>query len=96
MKEKRISDILPEAWKVKPAQETRLRNAGIVDWEKVWAQECDEARNYSYVIKYAEGTLIVAVKNSAWVLELNKRENELLEKLREATGEKIKKIKLVR
>ncbi|MCM8815284.1 MAG: DciA family protein [Candidatus Omnitrophica bacterium] len=96
MKEKRISDILPEAWKVKPAQETRLRNAGIVDWEKVWAQECDEARNYSYVLKYTDSTLVVAVKNSAWILELKKREKELLKKLQSATGEKIKKIKFVR
>ncbi|MCM8763908.1 MAG: DUF721 domain-containing protein [Candidatus Omnitrophica bacterium] len=96
MTEKKISEVLAGILKKTDSSETHRRNTEVVDWEKIWAEMCGEARNYSYVIKYADGTLIVAVKNSAWVLELSKREKELLEKLQKTTGEKIKSIKFVR
>ncbi len=91
MKPKKVSDILQDALSLK--QEESLRNE---DWEKIWAQVCHEARPFSYVSCFKDGQLFVTVKNSAWLMELKKRKQEIIKLLEDKTGKKIKDIKFCR
>lgn len=95
MKEKKISEIIPAVLnninKTQPCEKRDI----FIDWEKIWAQICGEARAYSYVLKISDDTLVVAVKNSAWIMELKKREKELLKTIYETTGIRLKKIRFV-
>ncbi|MGC8805120.1 MAG: DUF721 domain-containing protein [Candidatus Ratteibacteria bacterium] len=86
-----VSDVLKNIGK---AQLPRYE--GIIDWDKIWAEVCEEARPHSYVLKIDKETLFVRVKNSAWILELKKNEKEIISKLQARTGKKLGKIKFVR
>ncbi|MCM8816820.1 MAG: DUF721 domain-containing protein [Candidatus Omnitrophica bacterium] len=72
------------------------RRQYIVDWDKIWAEVSKDASKYSYFLKFKDGKLWIAVKNSAWMLELNKRRLDLIKSLQKKTGEKISEIKFVR
>ncbi|HOJ30826.1 MAG TPA: DciA family protein [bacterium] len=99
MKETKLADIVGDVLKNilkntgKPEQ---VRHEGIIDWDKIWAEVCEKARPYSYVVTMFEKTLVVRVKNSAWVLELRKNEKEIINKLQARTGRKLEKIMFVR
>lgn len=96
MNEKRLSEVLSDLMNNKGILSGGLRRDGIIDWEKIWAEISGDASKYSYFLKLDKDTIIVSVKNSAWVLELKKREKDLLKAISERTGREIKKIKLVR
>jgi len=95
MTEKKISEIIPSVMKNLWGQE-EFRTQGIIDWDKIWAEICGQARDYSYVSRVINETIIIKVKNSAWMLELKKNQNELMKKLKDRTGKNIKQIKFVR
>lgn len=95
MTEKKISEIIPNVLKnINKIQQCEKRDTTF-DWEKIWAQICGDARAYSYVLKLVDNTLVVAVKNSAWIMELKKREKELIKTIYETTGIRLKKIRFV-
>ncbi|MCX7705416.1 MAG: DUF721 domain-containing protein [bacterium] len=96
MKEKKFSEVLPDAIRSIGCSDIYPRVDGILDWEKIWAEISGEASRFSYFLNFKDGIVLVAVKNSAWVLELTKRKPSILKALRDRTGKKIKEIKFIR
>ncbi|HOK79831.1 MAG TPA: DUF721 domain-containing protein [bacterium] len=95
MKEKKLSDIVSDVLKNIGKIELS-RSEGIIDWDKIWAEVCEDARPHSYVLKMDKETLFVRVKNSAWILELKKNEKEIIRKLQSRTGKRLEKIIFLR
>lgn len=96
MTEKKMSDVLPGVLKNIGHKKGYERTDGIIDWDKIWAEIAGDARAHSYVVSQSNDILVIAVKNSAWVMELKKREQVFLQMLQERTGRKIRKLKFIR
>lgn len=96
MTEKKLSEVVPDVINNIDRSDSYQYRQNIIDWDKIWAEISGDASNYSYFLKFKDGQLIVVVKNSAWVLELKKRKQDILRALRERTRETIKEIRFVR
>ncbi|HPP66974.1 MAG TPA: DciA family protein [bacterium] len=95
MTEKKISEILTDVLKnIGRPLETRYNE--IIDWDKIWAEICGDARQFSYAQKMKNDILYIYVKNSAWLLELRKNKNQYMKILQQKTGKTLKDIRFYR
>lgn len=53
----------------------------------VWLHVVGEtASKYAFVLRYDQGTVVVAVANSVWLTELSMRKEELIERMNQELG----------
>ncbi len=80
MTDKKISEVLSDVMKNMGESSGSGHRGDIIDWDKIWAEISGDASRYSYFIKFRDGELWIAVKNSAWVLELKKKKTGFTER----------------
>ncbi len=58
----------------------------IIDWEKIWIELFPEESMFTEVIGIKGGILSIKTLNSAWMMDLKKRKQEIKNKIQQKTG----------
>ena len=84
----KISEILKRVLqKIQNKEEKKEERINpIIDWEKIWIELFPEESLFTEVIEMNKKILSIRVTNSAWMMELKKRKQDIKKQLEQKTG----------